>query len=381
MKLTSFQPHDKLLHGPGPSSVHPRTLMAMARPTIGHLDPEFVAFMEEVKVFLKEILHTNNHLTFPVSGPGSVGMETCIVNFVEPGDRVVVCVNGVFGLRMVENVTRAGGVPLVLEFPWGEPVQPERLQAMLEQVTRDGKVKAVAFVHAETSTGALSDAAALCKIIHDFDCLSLMDAVTSVAGVPVKMDEWGVDALYSGTQKCLSCPPGLSPVSFSERALKVLADRRTPVQSWFMDLSLVQKYWNIQGGVSRTYHHTAPINLLYALHESLILFFEEGEANVWKRHRDMAALLKKGLKDLGFEYLVPEAAQMPQLHVVIPPERIKQNEAKIRSLLLEDHRVEIGGGLGMLAGKVWRVGLMGHSARQENVDKILDTLKNIIDKQ
>lgn len=377
MTFSSFEPKEKLLHGPGPSSVHPRTLQAMARPTIGHLDPDFVSFMDDVKKLLKSILHTNNRLTFPVSGPGSVGMETCFVNLIEPGDRVVVCVNGLFGQRMVENVKRIGGVPLILNADWGQAIKPDLLDTFLEEQSRHGAVKVGAFVHAETSTGALSDAAALCNVLQRYQCLSIMDAVTSVGGVPVKMDEWGVDALYSGTQKCLSCPPGLSPVSFSDRALHKVNTRKTPVQSWFMDLSLVQKYWDIQGGAARTYHHTAPINLLYALHESLVLFFQEGEENVWKRHRDMALMLKNGLIRLGFEYLVEEDAQMPQLHVVIPPANISKHEASVRSMLLKDKNIEIGGGLGELAGKVWRIGLMGHSARPENVETILQTLKNL----
>lgn len=378
MIIKSFQPQEKLLHGPGPSGVHTRTLQAMAKPTIGHLDPDFASFMEETKELLKSILHTQNRLTFPVSGPGSVGMETCIVNLIEPQDRVVVCVNGVFGQRMVENVKRVRATPLVLETKWGEAVQPERLQTYLQEQSKQGAIKAVAFVHAETSTGALSDAAALCKVIKAFNALLIMDAVTSVAGVPVKMDEWGVDALYSGSQKCLSCPPGISPVSFSEKALSVLQARNEIVQSWFMDLTLVQKYWNLQGQQARTYHHTAPINLLYALHESLVLFFEEGEAAVFKRHQVNAALLKQGLQQLGFTYLVPESAQMPQLHVVIPPEKILVQEGKIRAELLKDDKLEIGGGLGELAGKVWRIGLMGHSSRQENIEKILTILQKKI---
>lgn len=375
MKLTSFEPQARFLHGPGPSSVHPRTLQAMSRPTIGHLDPEFVIFMEEVKELLKSILETRNRLTFPVSGPGSVGMETCFVNLVEPGDRIAVCVNGVFGQRMVENVKRSGGIPFVLETVWGQAVQPSRLRAFLQE---HHEIKVVAFVHAETSTGALSDAAALCEIIRDFNCLSIMDAVTSVGGVPIKMDEWGVDALYSGTQKCLSCPPGLSPVSFNEKALNKIHARKIPVQSWFMDLSLVQKYWDLQGQVSRTYHHTAPINLLYALHESLILFHQEEKEAVWKRHQDTAAILKKGLQELGFEYLIAEESQMPQLHVVIPPANIREQEAQVRATLLKNEGIEIGGGLGELTGKIWRIGLMGHSARQENVEKILGALKTVL---
>lgn len=374
---TSFEPKNKLLHGPGPSSVNPRTLQAMAKPTIGHLDPDFVAFMEELKLMLMSILQTNNRLTFPVSGPGSVGMETCFVNLVEPGDRVVVCVNGVFGRRMVENVKRIGATPLVFDTAWGMAINPEELSAFLQEQIKQGEIDVLAFVHAETSTGALSDAEAICQISQRFNALTIMDAVTSVAGVPVKMDAWGVDALYSGTQKCLSAPPGLSPVSFSDRALAKLNSRKTPVQSWFMDLSLVQHYWNQGGQAARTYHHTAPINLLYALHESIVLIEEEGLSAVWQRHLNTAASLKKGLLDLGFQYLVPEQSQMPQLHVVIPPASIIQNEAQIRHRLLAEMDIEIGGGLGELSGKVWRIGLMGHSAREDNVVQILKALKAI----
>lgn len=378
MKLNSFDPQVRYLHGPGPSSVSNQVLQAMAKPTIGHLDPEFVEFMEDLKELLRAVLNTQNTLTFPVSGPGSVGMETCFVNLVEPGDRVVVCINGVFGQRMAEIVKRIGAIPLTLEFPWGKPVDPEVLRRFLKEQTQDQPVKVVAFVHAETSTGALSDAAAICDVIRHFDCLSIMDAVTSVAGRPVKMDEWGVDALYSGTQKCLSCPPGLSPVSFSEKAIQRLQARKEPVQSWFMDLSLVQKYWGNAGHAARTYHHTAPINLLYALHEALVMFHQEGAEAVWKRHDDTAALLQKGLKELGFQYLVPDAAQMPQLHVVIPPESIRAQEAQVRAKLLAEQQIEIGGGMGELAGKVWRVGLMGNSARVENVERLLNALTQVI---
>lgn len=376
MILNSFNPQERYLHGPGPSSVHPRVLQAMANPTIGHLDPEFVSFMEEVKALLQSILQTKNALTFPVSGPGSVGMETCFVNLVEPGDQVVVCVNGVFGQRMVENVKRIGATPLILSCKWGEPVNPVALQEFLKAQAKP--IKAVAFVHAETSTGALSDAAAICDVIRGYGSLCIMDAVTSVAGRPIKMDEWGVDALYSGTQKCLSCPPGLSPVSFSDRAIAALKSRKTPVQSWFMDLSLVQKYWDQQGQTSRTYHHTAPINQLYALHEALVLFHQEGQEAVWKRHDDVAHVLKTGLQGLGFTYLVADAYQMPQLHVVIPPASIIQQEAQVRAALLQDQRIEIGGGMGELAGKVWRVGLMGHSARIDNVERMLNALNTVI---
>jgi alanine-glyoxylate transaminase/serine-glyoxylate transaminase/serine-pyruvate transaminase len=379
MIFQSFEPKEKLLHGPGPSSIHPRTLQALAKPTIGHLDPEFIGFMEEIKELLKSILHTNNRLTFPVSGPGSLGMETCFVNLVEPGERVLVCVNGIFGMRMVENVKRVGGIPLVLETPWGEAVQPENLRNFILDQTKEGKISVCALVHAETSTGVLSDAAALCQIIRNHtDSLIIMDAVTSVAGVPVYMDDWGVDALYFGTQKCLSCPPGLSPLSLNERALNKVKCRNKLVQSWFMDLVLVEKYWDAGAGFTRTYHHTAPINLLYALHEALLLFFEEGEESVWKRHQVTAQKLKEGLKNRGFDYLVNEKEQMPQLHVVVPPSSILAKEAEIRAALLRDESLEIGGGLGIFFGKVWRIGLMGNSARIENVDKILQAIDKFL---
>jgi len=377
MKANSYVPNKKFLHGPGPSNVHPRVLQAMANPTIGHLDPEFISFMEEVKDLLKLTFQTNNRLTFPVSGPGSLGMETCLANLIAPDDRVVICVNGVFGQRMVENVKRIGGIPIVLQVQWGKAIDPHLLQEFLQQQITDDPIKAVAFVHAETSTGALSDAKSLCEIIHNFKCLSIVDAVTSVAGLPVKVDEWKVDAIYSGTQKCLSCPPGLSPVSFSENALNIVNSRKTPVQSWFMDISLVQSYWNQSGGNARTYHHTAPVNLLYALHESLVMYHQEGQEAVWKRHQDNALLLKIGLQKLGFEYLVPEESQMPQLHVVIPPKNLIETEAKIRASLLRDYKIEIGGGLGELSGKVWRIGLMGHSSHKENIKHVIESLEMI----
>ena len=378
MNLTSFIPQEKFLHGPGPSIIHPNTLKAMVKPIIGHLDPDFVLFMEEVKTLLKSALETNNRFTFPVSGPGSVGMETCFVNLVEPGDRVVVCVNGVFGQRMVENVKRSGGIPLILEVAWGEAIQPNVLKKFLQEQKKSGDIHLVAFVHAETSTGTLSDAEVLCNTIREFNALIIMDAVTSVAGVPVRMDAWGIDALYSGTQKCLSCPPGLSPVSINKRAFKKIQTRKSTVQSWFMDLSLVQKYWDMGGQAARTYHHTPPINLLYALHESLVLFHQEGKENVWQRHKETATKLKSGLLHLGFEYFVSEAAQMPQLHVVIPPKSIREQEAIARMKLLKEHHIEIAGGLGVLAGKVWRIGLMGHAAREESVDRLLTCIEKIL---
>lgn len=280
--IPPFQPPRRVLMGPGPSDVPERILAAMARPTIGHLDPAFTDMMEQVKTLLRYAFQTGNKLTFPVSGPGSVGMETCFVNLVEPGDQVIVCVNGVFGGRMVENVRRCGGVPIVVESAWGRAVDVDQV-ATAFAATPDAKI--LAFVHAETSTGAQSDAAALAEVARRHGALTIMDCVTSLAGTPVLVDAWGIDAAYSGSQKCLSCTPGLSPVTFSEAAIDKVRARGTPVQSWFMDLNLVLGYWSGEG--KRTYHHTAPINPLYGLHEALVMLAEEGIENAWARHRAM----------------------------------------------------------------------------------------------
>jgi len=357
--------------GPGPSDVPQRVLDAMARPTIGHLDPAFTDIMEDTKKLLRYAFQTENKLTFPVSGPGSVGMETCFVNLVEPGDKVIVCSNGVFGGRMLENVKRSGGVPVVVEDPWGRAVDPNKVEAAF-QANPDAKL--LAFVHAETSTGAQSDAAALAAIARKQGALVLMDCVTSLAGTPVLLDQWGIDAAYSGSQKCLSCTPGLSPVSFSEAAIAKVRARKTPVQSWFMDLNLVLGYWSGEG--KRTYHHTAPINPLYGLHEALVILAEEGLANAWARHRAMHDLLKAGLEDMGLSLLVPEAERLPQLNSVILPAGI--DDAAARGRLLREFNLEIGAGLGALAGKIWRIGLMGASARRENVDLCLRAVRAVL---
>jgi alanine-glyoxylate transaminase/serine-glyoxylate transaminase/serine-pyruvate transaminase len=327
--------------------------------------------MEDTKKLLRYAFQTENKLTFPVSGPGSVGMETCFVNLVEPGDKVIVCSNGVFGGRMLENVKRSGGVPVVVEDPWGRAVDPNKVEAAF-QANPDAKL--LAFVHAETSTGAQSDAAALAAIARKHGALVLMDCVTSLAGTPVLLDQWGIDAAYSGSQKCLSCTPGLSPVSFSEAAIAKVRARKTPVQSWFMDLNLVLGYWSGEG--KRTYHHTAPINPLYGLHEALVILAEEGLANAWARHRAMHDLLKAGLEDMGLSLLVPEAERLPQLNSVILPAGI--DDAAARTRLLKEFNLEIGAGLGALAGKIWRIGLMGASARRENVDLCLRAVRAVL---
>lgn len=366
-----FQPPRRLLLGPGPSTVPQRVLDALARPTLGHLDPAFVGLMDEIKLLLRYAFRTRNALTFPISAPGSAGMEACVVNLIEPGDKVVVCVNGVFGGRMRENVLRAGGVPIVVEDDFGRPVSVDKVEAALRT---HSDVKALGFVHAETSTGARSDAHALCALAARHGALSIVDAVTSLGGIPLEVDAWGIDAIYSGSQKCLSCPPGLSPVSFSERAVAAVKARKTPVRSWFLDLSLVMNYWQGEGG--RSYHHTAPVNMLYGLHESLLMLVEEGLEPAWERHRQNHLRLRDGLATLGLELLVPETARLPQLNAIRIPEGA--DDPGVRRALLNDHGIEIGAGLGPLAGKVWRIGLMGESSRPECVDRVLAALRHVL---
>ncbi|MFV1996621.1 MAG: alanine--glyoxylate aminotransferase family protein [Acidiferrobacterales bacterium] len=372
MTITSFVPPLRTLMGPGPSDVHPRILGAMARPTIGHLDPAFVTMMEELKAMLQYAFQTKNALTIPVSAPGSAGMETCFVNLVERGDTVVVCQNGVFGGRMKENVERVGGKAIMVEDDWGQPVDPEKLEDALKG-NPDAKV--VAFVHAETSTGVQSDAKLLCEISRRHDCLTIVDAVTSLGGTPVKVDEWGIDAIYSGTQKCLSCAPGLSPVSFSERAVEAIKARKHPVQSWFLDLNLVMGYWG-SGQAKRAYHHTAPINSLYGLHEALVLLQEEGLENAWARHDRNHHALRAGMEAMGLSFLVDKKYRLPQLNAVMVPEGV--DEAAVRTKLLNDYNLEIGAGLGTLAGKVWRIGLMGHASNMKNVMYCLGALEAVL---
>jgi len=365
---SSFIPPKRTLMGPGPSDVPQRILDTMARPTIGHLDPAFVDLMEQIKSMLRMAFQTANALTFPVSAPGSAGMEMCFVNLVEPGDKVIVCRNGVFGGRMLENVKRCGGVAVTVDDAWGKPVDPQKVR---DAFRANPDAKLLAFVHAETSTGAQSDAATLAKIAQEAGALTIMDCVTSLGGTPVYLDKWGIDAAYSGSQKCLSCTPGLSPVSFSEKAIERIKARSTPVQSWFLDLTLVLGYWQSAG--KRTYHHTAPINPMYGLHEALVMLEEEGLENAWARHRAMHEKLKAGLEGMGLKYVVEEAARLPQLNSIYVPDGV--DEAAVRTRLLNEFNLEIGAGLGDMAGKIWRIGLMGYSARQENVDYCLKALK------
>ncbi|MGF1838198.1 pyridoxal-phosphate-dependent aminotransferase family protein [Vibrio atlanticus] len=369
--IDSFYPPHRTLMGPGPSDISPQVLQALSRPTIGHLDPLFIAMMDELKQLLKYAFQTENEFTIAVSAPGSAGMETCFVNLIEPGEKVIVCRNGVFGERMRENVVRCGGEAILVDDEWGKPVSVEKVEKALAE---NPDAVAVAFVHAETSTGALSDAQAISAVARQFDALSIVDAVTSLGGVPFLVDEWQLDAVYSGSQKCLSCVPGLSPVTFSQRAVDKMKARQAPVQSWFLDQSLVLGYWSGEG--KRSYHHTAPVNSLYALHESLVLLKNEGLDNAWSRHYAMHQELKAGVEALGLEFVVAEESRLPQLNALYFPEGI--DEAKIRTQLLEEYNLEIGAGLGSLAGKAWRIGLMGYGARKENVALCLKALQDIL---
>ena len=371
MKFASFNPPLRTLLGPGPSDVHPRVLAAMARPTIGHLDPVFVDMMEEVKALLQYAFQTKNALTMPVSAPGSAGMETCFTNLMEPGDKVIVCQNGVFGGRMKENVERLGGVAIMVEDPWGSAVDPNKVEDALKA---HPDAKLVAFVHAETSTGVRSDAKTLVDIAHRHHCLAIVDAVTSLGGIPLQVDAWKIDAIYSGSQKCLSCTPGLSPISFSERAVEKIKTRKTKVASWFLDLNLVMGYWG--GAAKRAYHHTAPINALYGLHEALVMLQEEGLETSWARHEKTHRAFRAGVEAMGLKFIVPETQRLPQLNAISVPAGV--DDAVVRQRLLQDYNLEIGAGLGTLAGKIFRVGLMGHGSNIKNVLLCLGALEKVL---
>jgi alanine-glyoxylate transaminase/serine-glyoxylate transaminase/serine-pyruvate transaminase len=343
----------------------------MSKPTIGHLDPEFIRLMDEIKAMLQATFQTKNELTIPVSAPGSAGMETCFVNLVEPGDKVIVCQNGVFGGRMADNVKRFGGEVVLVEDEWGRAVDPQKLE---DALTQHPDTKIVAFVHAETSTGVQSNAAALCALARARDCLTIVDCVTSLGGTEVNLDAWGADAAYSGTQKCLSCAPGLSPISLSERAVSAIKNRTTPVASWFLDLNLVMGYWG--EGQKRAYHHTAPVNALYGLHEALVILEQETLAVSWERHQRNHRALKAGLEAMGLSFIVPEDERLPQLNAVTIPEGV--DEAQVRQQLLQQYNLEIGAGLGALAGKVWRIGLMGYASNPKNVLLCANALEAVL---
>jgi alanine-glyoxylate transaminase/serine-glyoxylate transaminase/serine-pyruvate transaminase len=364
-----FMPPARLLLGPGPSEVHPRVLRAMSAPLIGHLDPAFVAMMEDVKSLLRLVFATENALTFPVSGTGSAGMETCIVNLVEPGDEVVVGVNGVFGTRMADVIERAGGTAVRVEAPWGKIVRGEQIEAALRNCKRP---KLVALVHAETSTGTWQPLEEAAQLAHQHGALFLADCVTSLGGAPVQIDRSEVDAAYSGTQKCLSCPPGLAPVTFGSRALEALRKRKTRVRSWYLDVTLLSQYW----GEERVYHHTAPISMNYALREALRLVAEEGLEARFARHRRNHEALAAGLAALDLSLAAEKGHRLPMLNAVTVPDGV--DEGRVRTRLLAEHGIEIGGGLGPMKGRVWRIGLMGESSRRTSVLAVLAALEDAL---
>lgn len=370
-QFPTFIPPLRTLMGPGPSDVDPRVLNALSRPTLGHLDPAFIQLMDEVKLLLQFAFQTQNKLTMPVSAPGTAGMESVFVNLLEPGDKVIVCQNGVFGGRMQQNVIRCGATAVMVQDAWGEPTDLHRLE---EALKAHPDAKAVAFVHAETSTGVRNDAKAICALAKQYDCLTIVDAVTSLGGIELDVDKWQIDAIYSGTQKCLSCVPGLSPISFSQQAVEVIKSRKKKVQSWFLDMELVMAYWG--QGAKRAYHHTAPVNSIYALHESLRILHNEGLQASWQRHASMHLALKAGLENIGLEFVVEEAYRLPQLNMVSIPDGI--DDAKIRGQLLNEFDLEIGAGLGELAGKVWRIGLMGYGSNKKNVDYCVNALTSVL---
>lgn len=364
--MQSFQPPRRILMGPGPSDVSPRVLAALARPTIGHLDPEFQALMEEIKTALQRLFNAPDHACIPLPAPGTAGMEAAMMNLLEPGDRAVVAINGAFGGRMADMAGRAGATVVTVDHAWGAPVDPARVEAALA----DGATKVLAFVHAETSTGARSDAAALCALARRHGALSVVDCVTSLGGVPVDVAAWDADFVYSGTQKCLSAPPGLSPVAISKRAQQAIAGRKEKVRNWLLDFSLIMSYWGGEGG--RTYHHTAPINALYGLHESLVAIFEEGVQAATARHAHLHEALVAGFEAAGLEMLVDPRFRLPQLNTVKVPAGV--DEAAVRAHVLANWDLEIGAGLGPLKGQVWRVGLMGASATPWHVRLCLTAL-------
>ncbi|HVT89615.1 MAG TPA: alanine--glyoxylate aminotransferase family protein [Tepidisphaeraceae bacterium] len=359
----------RMLLGPGPSDVHPRVLAAMARPTIGHLDPQFLVILNDIRAMLQAVFQTKNELTLAVSGTGSAGMEACVVNLIEPGDAMLVCVNGVFGARMKDVATRAGAKVTTIEVPWGQVFSSQQVE---EAIKKNGPFKVVGIVNAETSTGAWQPIEQISKIVHQAGSLLLVDAVTSLGGMDLNIDGWRIDACYSGTQKCLSCPPGLSPVTFSPAAEQAISSRKTPVQSWYLDVSMVRKYWEND----RLYHHTAPINMIYGLHEALRLVLEEGLPARWARHLKSHQLLKKRLAELGVTYLADPNHQLPMLNAVAAPAGV--DEAVVRKQLLEKYNIEIGGGLGAYKAKAWRIGLMGESATERHATAVADALQKLL---
>jgi alanine-glyoxylate transaminase/serine-glyoxylate transaminase/serine-pyruvate transaminase len=358
-----------LLMGPGPSCVSDAVYSALSKKTLGHLDPHFVRIMDETKVKLQQVFKTKNSLTIPISGTGSAGMESCFVNLVEAGDPVLILINGVFGMRMQDVASRLGAEVDSLEFEWGTPVDIDKVKDKISQK----QYKIVAVVHAETSTGVCNPVEDLGELFKPTKTIYLVDAVTSLGGINVSVDEWGVDACYSGTQKCLSCPPGLSPLTFSDKAVSALKNRKSKVPNWYLDLSMIINYWE---GSTRTYHHTAPINMIYGLYEALHLILEEGLKKAFKRHMDNHRLLVTGLDEIGLKMLVDKPYRLPMLNSILVPDGL--DEARVRQELLTKYKIEIGAGLGPLAGKIFRIGLMGHTARPENVHRLVEAMKEVI---
>lgn len=368
---STFYPPLRTLMGPGPSDVSPRVLAASARPTIGHLDPLFVGLMDDVKRLLQFAFQTKNELTIPLSAPGSAGMEAAFVNILEPGDKAIVCQNGVFGGRMKENVERCGATAVMVQDRWGDPVDPSKVE---EAINANPDAKVLAFVHAETSTGVRSDAEQLCRMAKAQGILTIVDAVTSLAGIDLQVDAWGADVVYSGTQKCLSGLPGISPITFSSDAVAAITARKHTVQSWFLDMNLIMGYWG--EGAKRAYHHTAPVNAIYALHEALLMLEEEGLDASFQRHEINHGALVDGLSRLGLDLAVASPWRLPQLNAVVIPEG--RDDAKIRSHLLNEFNLEIGAGLGVLAGKQWRIGLMGSSSHEVNINRCLAAFESAL---
>lgn len=367
--VKEFNTSSRVLMGPGPSNVHYRVLNAMSVPLVGHLDPEFLIIMDDIKSMTQKTLQTKNELTFVVSAPGSAGMETCLVNLLEPGDEAVICIHGAFGNRMVDIAERCGAKVIKVEAEWGTPIKPEDVETALKSC----KPKLLAIVHAETSTGVLQPLEEISKLTKQAGALFVVDAVTSYCGTDLKVDEWGIDALYTGSQKCLSAPPGLSPVTFSQEAIDVLNNRKIKVQSWFLDLTMVKNYW---AGSKRAYHHTAPISAMYAMREALRLVLDEGLENRFKRHQQNHETLRDGLEAMGFEFLVDKAYRLPMLNAVKIPRGV--DEGNVRKRLLEEYNIEIGGGLGLYTGKIWRIGLMGESSTKNHISMLLSALKAVL---
>jgi len=367
--IKELTPKTRILMGPGPSDISPHVLKAMATPMIGHLDPQFIQLMDEVMEMTRQVFQTNNQVTSVISATGSAGMETCLVNLLEKGDSAIVCVNGVFGNRMCDIVERCGAELIRVDAPWGKPVDPDQVKEALKKC----KPKLVAIVHAETSTGVLQPLTEISRLTHEAEALFVVDTVTSLAGTEVKTDEWGIDATYSGTQKCISAPPGLSPVSFSNRAVELMDARKSKVQSWYLDMSMIRKYW---AGAKRAYHHTGPISMIFAIHEALRIVLDEGLSARFKRHIQNHVKLREGLESMGFEFIVSPEYRLPMLNAIKIPHGV--DDAEVRNKLLNEYNIEIGAGLGDFAGKVWRIGLMGESCTQNHVNHLLSSLKQIL---